>query len=74
MKSKGYDGKMFQLINIFTGLPQVEGAELTDFRGDHAVLAGGRAPHKPSSNGHVSTATGGEYYASVFDLKWVEVK
>lgn len=67
------------LINITTGEPVSVGDTVTDFRGEEAILTGGTPPHKPSSTGRVfvrsaSAEVGwsGEYYPSVYNLKWVE--
>lgn len=49
------------------------GDAITSFRGETAVLKGGRPPHKPSSTGRVFIE-GAEYFPSVFDLKWVQKK
>ena len=38
--------------------------------GDKAIVTGGRPPLTEESTGRVVVA-GGEYYPSVFDLKWV---
>lgn len=75
----GYDGKQFQLVNKQTRLAVDRGAIVTDFRGDQAELVTGRAPHKPSSSGHVTTRRDGveydgESYAGVYGLEWVELK
>jgi hypothetical protein len=50
----------------------MEGYEYTDFRGDSARIMGGRAPHKPGSEGKVWTDEGGEFYPSVFGLRWMK--
>ena len=52
------------------GKPVIEGSTHTNFRGETAVITGGRSPHKPSSSGFIHTAAGGEYYAGVYDMKW----
>jgi hypothetical protein len=52
--------------------PAVEGETITDFRGEKAILTGGRPPHKPSSSGFVFTDNGGMYYPSVFKLEWIK--
>ncbi len=69
--SKGYDGEQWKLVDAQLGMGINEGTACSDFRGDVEEIVGGRAPHKPSSTGHVHTASGGDYYASVFGLKWV---
>jgi len=45
---------------------------------DGAIIDGGRAPHKPSSEGFVWIKSNNnyvttEYYPSVFNLKWVDL-
>jgi hypothetical protein len=52
------------------GQPVKPGSLHTDFRGNTAVITGGRPPHKPSSTGVVWTASGGEFYPNVFDMRW----
>jgi len=69
-----YDDKEMILVREKTLKPVCVGQKLKDFRGDTAVLEGGRAPHKPASQGKVWVREGTsqrEYYASVFGLKWV---
>lgn len=51
------------------GQPVQLGEILEDFRGDHARVTGGQAPHKPSSTGKIYTDAG-HYYPSVFDCQW----
>lgn len=54
-----------------------DGAEVTlpgkfkDFRGDTETIIGGQAPRHSGSTGRVYTSRGGEFYPSVFDLKYV---
>lgn len=69
-----YDDKEMILVREKTLKPVCVGQKLKDFRGDTAILEGGRAPHKPASQGKVWVKEGTsqrEYYASVFGLKWV---
>jgi hypothetical protein len=54
------------------GTPAYVG-EVCTSRGESYALTGGRPPHKPASTGRVWTDAG-EYFPSVFDLKWVEFK
>lgn len=71
--SVGYDGKRWLLLRedgTERGLHK--GEAVRSFRGEHAVITGGRAPHKPGSTGKVWTEGGGEYYPSVFGLRWVK--
>jgi len=68
---------MAKLINKETRKEVKEGAIITDFRGDTAVLVGFREPHKPSSTGRVSVKEDGssfarEYFPSVFGLEIVD--
>lgn len=67
MKSVGYDGIVFELVDK-NGEPVNTGDTITTFRGETAILESARAPHKPSSVGHVNN-----FYASVYGLKWIEV-
>lgn len=54
------------------------GDEVTDFRGEKAIVVGWELPKSPASTGRVVVKRGGEngytqgYYPSVFGLKWVE--
>lgn len=50
--------------------PVVSGQTVTSLRGDKVIVTGGRPPLTEASTGRVIVA-GGEYYPSVFDLKWV---
>jgi hypothetical protein len=78
MQSKRYDGVLCRLIDKATGRELRAGDTVTDFRGEALVLRGGRAPHKCSSQGHVTVSRpgfnpsdyGAEYYASVINAKW----
>lgn len=54
------------------GEPVSVGSRVTDFRGEQAILQGGRPPQKPSSEGHVWTDKASFCYASVYGLKWVK--
>jgi len=67
MKSVGYDGILFELVDEMDN-PVNVGDTITTFRGETAILESARAPHKPNSVGHVNNR-----YASVYGLKWVEV-
>ncbi len=53
-----------------TDQPVASGQTVTSFRGDKAIVTGGRPPLTEESTGRVVVA-GVEYYPSVFDLKWV---
>lgn len=67
MKAIKHDG--YALVTK-DGQPVNQGSVHTDFRGNSAIITGGRSPHKPSSSGFVHTAAGGEFYPNVFDLRW----
>lgn len=58
------------LVHKETGKPVAMNEKVEDFRGDKDIVIGGRPPHKPSSTGHVWVKGGGEFYPSVFGLKW----
>jgi len=70
LRTLGWNGH-YKLVNAETGKAVFPGDEIVNFRGEYAVLKGGTAPHKPSSQGKVYTMDGfGEKYASVYGLKW----
>lgn len=70
--SVGYDGKRWLLLREdVTERGVRKGETVRSYRGEDCVLTGGRAPHKPESTGKVWTSDGGEYYPSVFGLRWV---
>ena len=50
--------------------PVAIGATITCFRGTQAILKGGLPPQRPGSTGRVYVG-GGEFYPSVYNLKWV---
>ena len=54
------------------GTPACIGEVLETRSGERYAITGGRPPHKPSSTGRVWVEGGGEYFPTVFDLKWVE--
>lgn len=54
------------------GTPAQMWEMLESHRGDQYRIIGGRAPHKPASSGRVWVEGGGEFFPTVFDLKWVE--
>ena len=66
----GWDG-FYELVDNKTGEFISFPCKREDFRGETAVVTGGKAPHKPSSEGFVY-AEDCEYYAGVFGLKWVK--
>lgn len=66
--------KDWVLVHANTGQPVSEGETVLSFRGDAAVITGGNPPHKPASTGRVQTKDGGEFFPTVFDLKWVKAE
>ena len=68
-----------QLINEKTKQPVKTGDVVHDFRGRPAFVTGWREPQTPQSTGRVYTKTiadqafDGEYYPSVYGLKWEAV-
>lgn len=56
------------------GKPVITGNAYADFRGDTAIITGGKPPHKPGSTGFVHTAAGRELYAHMYDMKWVQLE
>ena len=72
---KAIEKNGWTLVHERTGVPVIEGDVVLDFRGEAETITGGRPPHKPSSSGFVWTdggRRGGEFYTSVFDLKWIK--
>lgn len=49
----------------------VYGQKATSFRGEVHIVEGGRPPHHAGSTGRVYTDAG-EYFPSVFGMRWVE--
>lgn len=84
MTEKGFDGMyvlthateecvMQKMHTHATGEPVANLPKaFPDFRGNNAVIIGGRPPMRPGSTGKVWTDNGGEFFPSVFDLKWVK--
>jgi len=64
----------WKLVHKDTGIEATPGEILTDFRGDTTILGNnlGRPPHKPASQGFVWTTGNGEFYPSVYGLKWMD--
>lgn len=54
------------------GTPVCIGETLSTGGGDRYIITGGRPPHKPASTGRVWVEGGGEYFPTVFDLRWME--
>lgn len=72
-----WNGEQVVLVFEKTSKPVSIGQKVKDFRGDSAVITGGHAPRKPSSEGYVGVKDGDfemYYYAGVYDLKWVPKK
>ena len=67
-----------QLINEKTKQPVKTGDVVHDFRGKAAFVTGWREPQHAGSTGRVyvkemsDRAFSGEYYPSVYSLKWVD--
>jgi hypothetical protein len=74
LRDESWNGKQVILVSEKTLKPVRIGQRVKDFRGDSAVITGGHAPRKPSSEGYVGVKDGDfemYYYAGVYDLKWV---
>ena len=70
--SKNYDNINMILTND-KNMPVLIDSKISP---DNAIITGGQAPHKPSSQGFVYIAKNDnyittQYYPSVFGLKWV---
>lgn len=70
IESKDHQGRAHYLKNVRTGQPVTRGQTLRDFRGEHAAIVGGRAPHKPGSTGRIYTEHGHELFPGVFGCTW----
>jgi len=70
--SKAITHDNWTLVHSKTNEPVCIGDTLKTHRGDQYRITGGRPPHKPSSTGRVWVEGGGEYFPTVFNLKWVE--
>lgn len=62
----------WKLIDESTGKEVNTGDFIISFRGIVTVCTGGKPPHKVSSTGKVWTASGADFYPSVFGLKWIQ--
>lgn len=76
IQSKNYDDQICVLVDQETGKMLSNGDTVKTFRGEYLRLTGGRAPHKPSSEGKVWVQEPGqtmakEYYAGVIGAEWV---
>jgi hypothetical protein len=78
IESVNYEGKK-QTLKDNSGKSLSKGDLVVCFRGERYVLTGGKAPHKPSSQGKVwvtklpapkDAPMTHEFYPAVFDLKW----
>lgn len=70
IESKDFDG-IVRVLRHADGRAACEGESVKSSRGEDYVLTGGRAPHKESSEGKVWVGKSGEFYPSVFGLKWI---
>lgn len=77
-----FQDQVCALIDSSKGSLLTHGEEVESFRGDRMRLIGGKAPHKPSSEGKVFVEVLGdaktlqfrsEYYASVIGAEWVPI-
>lgn len=66
---KNYRNKEVKLVHIETGVEFKKGDKVTTFRGEEAIIRDLYPPHKSSASGRVNG-----YYASVYNLKYVEVE
>jgi hypothetical protein len=78
---KGYDGRMFHLLNEETAAELKVGDKAVTSRGEKVVLSYIQAPHKSSSSGKVTVKpcgendrSGQEYYPGVINAEFVEVE
>lgn len=76
IQSKNYENQVCVLVDQRLGKMLSNGDIVKTFRGEYLRLTGGRAPHKPSSEGKAwvqepgrTTAT--ECFASVIGAEWV---
>lgn len=77
IRDDNWDGKQVVLVIEKTLKPVCIGQKVKDFRGDSAVIIGGHAPRKPSSEGYVEVKdkiSEMYYYAGVYDLKWIPIE
>jgi hypothetical protein len=56
------------------GKPVNRGDKAISHRNEEYIITGGRPPLHMGSTGRVWVEGGGEYFPTVFDLKWEEVK
>lgn len=67
IQSTDHTGRTCTLTH--NGQPVAAGEILEDFRGGHARVTGGRAPHHAASTGKIYTDAG-NYFPSVFNCQW----
>jgi len=65
---KNYNGKEVKLVCEKTGVEKNIGDTVLSFRGELVTIGSMNPPHKSSSSGFVNN-----YYAHVYNLKFVEV-
>jgi hypothetical protein len=58
-------------LQTLDGAPVPVDFSATSFRGESAIIQGGRPPEHAGSTGRVYTREGLEYFPSVFGLRWV---
>lgn len=74
--STDYLGRECTLVHESTNEPVKINEVVKSFRGDPYRVTGGRAPHKPDSQGKVwfsisaDDNIGGEFYPTVLGLRW----
>lgn len=76
IQSKNYENQVCVLVDQRLGKMLSNGDTVKTFRGEYLRLTGGRAPHKPSSEGKVWVQEPGrtmasEYYASIIGAEWI---
>jgi hypothetical protein len=59
------------LVREDSHLPVEPGDTVFNFRGEAAVVTGGRPPQHQASTGRVWVDGGAEYFPSVFGLVWI---
>ncbi len=61
-----------KLVHKDTGNEVKVGDTVTSFRGDETTVRYFAEPHKPSSQGKLTVASGFEYYVGVYGLQWID--
>ena len=77
IESRDFAGELC-VLRLNDGTQLFEGDRVKTFRDEIVTVKGGRAPHKPSSEGKVfvdepGRAFGAEYYAGVIGAQWVRL-